>query len=180
MRALPIFILGVFLLGGVAVAQTPVQPAQPAAQAPRPQSPPAPPAMPVNVRIDVVIIDEGGPENRREAVTMTASDREGASVRSDNNPNTLRPGSPLSGDILFNADAMPIVSGLPAGKVRVRLVLEYWPVFVIEGRDAVRGTRTRASSNLILDDGKPMVVSDTTDPASNRRVRVEVTATILK
>ena len=33
---------------------------------------------------------------------------------------------------------------------------------------------------LVLDDGKMMVASDTTDPASDRRVRVEVTATILK
>jgi hypothetical protein len=91
-------------------------------------------------------------------------------VRSTNNP----------ADAVFNADVLPTVSGLPAGKLRVRVILDYWPAFLVEGRGTRRASRTQVSSTTVFDDGKMMVVSDTTDPASNRRVRVEVTATILK
>ena len=147
--------------GGQAV---PARPAQPPSEVPV--------VMPVNVRVDIAIIDEGGPEPRRETVSMTTSDSEGASTRSNNATNV--------GDSVLNVDVVPRVSGLPAGKVRVRLTLDYWPTFGEDPRDQTRGSRTRVSSNTLLDDGKAMIVSDTSDPASNRRVRVEVTATILK
>lgn len=42
------------------------------------------------------------------------------------------------------------------------------------------GARTRLQLAVIVDDGKTIVASDTSDPATDRRVRVEVTATTVK
>lgn len=150
--------------------QRPAQPAQPAAAAPaNPFVVPAPPPPAVNVRVDIVIIDEGGPEARREAVTMTAGVEREGSIRTDG-----------VGRNILNADATPSIVGVPAGRIVLRVTLDYWPSFVGENGESRGTTRTRLSSTLLLDDGRMAVVSDNTDTASNRRVRVEVTATILK
>lgn len=154
-------------------------PPPPAAPAPaRPQQPAPPPLPPpagnVNVRIDIVVIDEGGPQTLRETVSLTTTDRQEASSRSE-----AQLGNGLNPTIL-NVDATPQVSGLPAGKVRLRVSLDYLPRLIAD--DQARGTRTRTrlQFGLVLEDGKTLVASDVTDPATDRRVKVEVTATLLK
>ena len=145
-----------------------------AQEKPASPAPPAPPGAPVNVRIDIAVIDEGGPQTLRERATLTTVDRQEASLRSDaavNDPGVM------PRVIVFNVDATPFISGLPAGKIRVRVGLDYLPHFADTRRP---GSRTRLQFALILDDGKTVVASDLTDPASDRRVRVEVTATMLK
>jgi hypothetical protein len=57
--------------------------------------------------------------------------------------------------------------------------LEYLPKW-IENQPLGSRTRTRSSFAVVLDDGKSMVASNISDPATDRRVRVEVTATVLK
>lgn len=137
--------------------------------APPPPPPPAAPAAPVNVRINIAIVDEGGPQTLRENVTLTTVDRQEASVRSDADVQGV-------GAVILNVDATPQVSGLPAGKIRVRIGLDYLP----RSEPSQRGARTRLQLAVIVDDGKTIVASDTSDPATDRRVRVEVTATLLK
>jgi len=148
------------------------KPAQ--AAVPTPPAPPPPPGAPVNVRIDIAVIDEGGPQTERERVTLTTVDRQEASVRSD--AEVTVPGS-MPRVVILNVDATPFVSGLPAGKVRVRVGLDYLPDFTGAKQ---RGARTRLQFTVIVDDGKMIVASETSDPATDRRVRVEVTATMLK
>ena len=59
----------------------------------------------------------------------------------------------------------------------VRVGLDYLPDFTGAKQ---RGARTRLQFTVIVDDGKMIVASETSDPATDRRVRVEVTATMLK
>jgi len=152
-------------------APAPPAPA-PAPVAQREQEPVAPVAV-VNVRIDVTVIDEGGPQTLRENVSLTTTDRQEASLRSDAEVGGGR------NPTILNVDARPEVSGLPIGKLRVRINLDYLPKPIAEA-DQPRGARTRLQLTVIVDDGKTLVASNTSDPATDRRVRVEVTATILK
>jgi hypothetical protein len=157
----------------------PAPPAKPAVAAvpapPPPPPPPAPPGEPVNVRIDINVIDEGGPQAIRERVTLTTVDRQEASLRSDAEAAPV-PGT-MPKAIILNVDATPFISGVPRGKIRLRVGLDYLPQFTGQ---AQRGTRTRLQFTVIVDDGKTIVASETSDPATDRRVRVEVTATMLK
>ena len=72
---------------------------------------------------------------------------------------------------------------LANGKIRLTCSIQYYAGqgMVAETRDQPSG-RTDIKQNLvlILESGKPLVVSQATDPISDRRVTVEVTATILK
>ena len=85
------------------------------------------------------------------------------------------------GSAPFNVDAWPVI--LADGKVHVRLTVEY-DVVPPPGpsQDTVRllGTSIRDSLTLILESGKPMVAVQSTDPVSDRKVSVEVKATILR
>jgi hypothetical protein len=187
MRTALIAILGIFLAAGANAQQTQTQTGrgqtQTTTQTPRPIPPavvqppgrqaqpapntPQPPAMPVNIKIDVVVIDQAGGQTKREQVSLTTGDRDAANSRtSGGNPG------------FFNVDVQPFVSGMPTGKVRVRVAIDYQPSPAEP--PAPKATRKQMQFTLVLDDGKMMVASDTTDPASDRRVRVEVTATILK
>jgi hypothetical protein len=100
------------------------------------------------------VIDEGGPQALRERVTLTTVDRQEASLRSDGDVQGVGP-------VILNVDATPLISGLPSGKVRVRFGLDYLP----SSTDAKqRGARTRLQLAVIVDDGKTLVASDTSDP----------------
>jgi hypothetical protein len=165
-------VLALMLCVGLLNASSVSAQEKPAAPVPPPV--PAPPGDPVNVRIDINVIDEGGPQPRRERVTLTTVDRQEASVRSDAAVN--EPGA-MPRVIVLNADATPFVAGSPRGKIRLRVGLDYLPK-VEDPKQA--GARTRLQFTVIVDDGKTMVASETSDPATDRRVRVEVTATMLK
>jgi hypothetical protein len=154
-------------------AAPPTPPPTAAAPAAQREQEPAPPPAAVNVRIDVTVIDEGGPQILRENVSLTTTDRQEASLRSDAEVGNGR------NPTILNVDARPEVSGLPMGKLRVRFNLDYLPRPMAEA-DQPRGARTRLQLTVIVDDGKTIVASNTSDPATDRRVRVEVTATILK
>jgi hypothetical protein len=86
------------------------------------------------------------------------------SIRSLSSPN-----SPT-----LNVDALPRVFN---GRIEVRLTLEYRAPGDKEGELA---TPVRQSITVLLDNGKPLVISQASDPSRDRRVDVEVTATILK
>jgi|RhiMetdeSRZDD1v2_1073273.scaffolds.fasta_scaffold02152_17 hypothetical protein len=151
----------------------PPPPATPTPPPQQPATPPPPPPAAVNVRIDVTLIDEGGPQTLRESVSLTTTDRQEAVSRSE---------AEVNGNVMptiLNVDATPQVSGLPTGKIRLRMSLDYLPKW-IENQPLGSRTRTRSSFAVVLDDAKSMVVANISDPATDRRVRVEVIATILK
>ena len=163
------------LSASTALAQEkPAPPAPPAK--PAEAAVPAPPEPPgtVNVRIDITVIDEGGPQTLRERVTLTTVDRRNASVRSDAE---IQVPASMPKAVILNVDALPQLTGLPAGKIRVIVAIDYLPDFPAAKQ---RGARTRLQFTIVVDDGKTIVASETSDPATDRRVRVEVTATMLK
>ena len=158
-----------------------------AAQPPKP--PPAPEreaparymADPTNIRIDltITITDQRGTALwPAKSASIFVVDRDNARIRTgrtaDSTPrpeNVSMPPSPV-----LNVDAQPTV--LSGGRVRVGLSFEYRP----GGAEAEKMQPVHINERLsaILENGKPMVVSQTADPASDRIVKVELKATILK
>ena len=76
----------------------------------------------------------------------------------------------------INVDARPRI--LDSGKMRLTLGLEYQFTNADDAKAPVWELNQRL--NLVLQDGKPLVVSRTADPRSNRHAVVEVKATVLK
>jgi hypothetical protein len=173
----PAVLVAVFLLiAAHALAQstpqtpkTPPPPPPPAPAAPAPQRQ----GQPINIRVDTVISETGGTAPVKKTVTAVAGDGFDASVRE-----TTSPGQPGQfGPTSLNVDASPTI--LANGKIRLRVTLQY-----VAGQgqtsDARIRTDIRQTLVLILENGKPLVISEASDPLSDRHVTVEVTATILR
>jgi hypothetical protein len=162
----------------------PVQPA-PAAAAPAPAPPqtakPAPPQTakpaptesaasqqndPINVRYEITLRDEGGPRPQTKNVTLLTTLGDISSVRVNPGPSQL------------NVDAWPM--GYRDGRVRTRISIEYNPPNPDTPESPVPTISIRETVFVWLESGKPLVVSQSADPRSDRRLTVEVTATLLK
>ena len=82
-------------------------------------------------------------------------------------------------NVTLNADARPVVLG--DNRIRLGLSLEYAPKPSSENAEDGEGlARLAEQFTLIVDPGKPVVISQASDPTSDRRVTVELVATILK
>jgi hypothetical protein len=156
-------------------AQQPPAKEQPPASQPTPKPPPE--GQPVNVRIEITISEATGPgEPARKLVTMILADRQSGSIRTSG---WVR----MTGerrDVVINVDARPIL--LRDNSVRVELGLQYQPAGSSQTatNTDVAQTGLNERLNTILESGKPLVVSQASDPASDRRISVEVKATILR
>jgi hypothetical protein len=171
----------VFLVAAIAPARQQQQSAsgqeKPAIQ-PSPAPAPAPRSFgqPVAVRIELTITDQVGTSAPlKKTMTMMAADGERASVRSMNS------GQGLAN---FNVDAKPM---LTQDKIRLDLSINYdAPEAPQQGtpdktEKAVSwSTRLQESMGVILENGKPTVISQSADPRTDRKVSVEVRATIVK
>ena len=136
-----------------------------------------------NVNIEIAITDQAGTaEPLKKVVTMIVSDRHMGSVRSSGNVVAPIEGSPVSERriVILNVDASPVVHS--DGSMLLTLNLEYVP----RPEDAPDTLKKPAPAELkermavTLESGKPMVISRAADPGSNRRITVEVTATVMK
>lgn len=150
-----------------AAAQKPAE--QPAAKSE--SRPAAAPGQPVNIKLDLTITDQTGPgEPLKKVVTMMIADRGAGSIRSTGSVRT-------QGRVQINVDARPEI--LQSGAIRLSLGLEYNPRTL--GNDApTEWSSLNEQINLVLQPGKPLVVSQAADPASDRKISVEVTATLMK
>ena len=123
---------------------------------------PAPPRlepMPTqNVKIDVVITDSAAP-TKRTVTILTAEGRNGR-VRSQR------------GNIMLNVDAHP--QYVRDGRIQLNLTVEYMP------EAGPQMSMINESLSFLIVDGKPTIVSQAADPTGDRKVTVEVTATIVK
>lgn len=138
----------------------------------------------VNVRLDLTILDQvatGAPA--RKTVTMYIADRSGANVRTTGRILTREGWR----DVLINVDARPTVMRGKNEAVRVELGLEYRPMAaqsspapsnMLEAN--VQPTALKQNVVTILDNGKPILISQAADPSSDRRISVELKATIEK
>ena len=84
-------------------------------------------------------------------------------------------------DVILNVDAgttMVNVNGVQ--KMRVSLTIEYRPVAMESDTEKTTTPSINESLTVVLEDGKPLVISQSADPATDRKVKVEVKATILR
>ena len=137
-----------------------------------------------NVRIDLTILDQvaSGPAARK-TVSLYVADRSGASVRTTGRMLTREGWR----DVLINVDARPTVIRGKSDAVRLDLGLEYRPIAAqsssapINMLEAnVQPTALKQNVVTILDSGKPILISQAADPAADRRISVELKATIEK
>jgi len=113
-----------------------------------------------NIKLDLTITDTGstGAPVRKVLVLHIADGRNGQ-VRSQGEQG------------LINVDARPQVR--PDGKtILLQLTVEY--------RSDARGTLFSESLTAMVVDGKPLVLSQAVDPSGDRKVSVEVVATVQK
>ena len=174
------------LVASAAGAQNPAaQPPskEPAEKTQTPQKPPEP-SQPLNIRIELTILDQTGPgEPSRKLVTMNVADRFSASIRTSGWVLTKEGRR----DVSINVDARPMVLRNREGAVQLELGLSYQPTgLTATGSVAAAAEAGSAQTGLnerivtILESGKPLVVSQASDPSLDRRISVEVKATILK
>ena len=114
-----------------------------------------------NVRIEISIAEEGQEPLPPRTVTLVVSDGHTGRVRSG------------IGSVL-NVDARPTIAR--DGRIQLYTSLEY-TVPQDQKRPALHLTE---SLSTLLESGKPLVASQSADPVTDRRVRLELKATILK
>ena len=142
-------------------SRQPPETGKPRAGATAEQAPPRasePQGQPVNIKFDLTLTDQTGTgEAAKKAVSLLVLDRQTGYVRSSAT-------SERTGPMRINVDARPQI--LPAGNIRVTLSLEYQAI--------------TQQLTVVVESGKPLVLTQTADPLSDRKVMVEMRATILK
>lgn len=148
-----------------------------------PNAPPAPPApartfQAVNVKIEFTITDQrstAAPIKR--TVSIITSDGMPGRVRSTSTIQTVS----RELDVPLNVDATPML--LPDGKIRVQFTLgynvPYYGEEIPKRGDLVRSDLSDGVS-LVLTEGKSVVAAQSSDPIGDRKVTVEVVATVVK
>jgi hypothetical protein len=163
--------LVVALAAGPAYAQQ-TPPVPDAAKAGSKSAPPE--GLPTNIKVELTITDQSGPAPAsKRTVSMMVADRSSGSVRSQ--------GQAMGGGrtATLNADASPII--LEDGQMRLQLGLEYLPKPSGETENLLAHPGSlNQRITLIVQSGKPTIVSQASDPNSDRKMTVELTATIQK
>ena len=186
----------IVVIGAVLSAQAPkpttkapVKSAEAKAQpAGKPATAPEPPALPVNIKIEVSITDQTGANPpAKKLVSMIVGDRQNTSIRSSASVPvrmTPAPGALPSfnyRNVTINVDARPWIQLKEPNKILVTFGLEYFPKTTNNQEEMEPGMASiNERLGLIFESGKPVVVSQAADPTSDRKITVEVTATILK
>lgn len=165
-------------------AQQPAAPKSPpppkAPTAPAAPAPPAPPAdpelggQPINIRLDVSVIDQtaqGG--NQPKSLMVMLVDRAMGRTRA------------AFQDRSIAVDARPVIV---EGRIRVYLIIQsetsrsHFPIAVMPSTPSTEDHTLdwRNSFSLLLENGKPMVALETMDAVTKRKMSIEVKATIQK
>jgi hypothetical protein len=129
----------------------------------------------LNVRIDLTITDQRGDTTPiTKTVSMIASDRSASRIRTQGDvrtPTGFRP-------VILNVDARPML--IRDNRARVELTIEYRPVAAEAESEKSTTPSINESLSVILEDGKPMLISQSADPVTDRKVKVEAKMTILR
>ena len=154
----------------------------PATIAPPDQVPP-PPGPPrklggrdLNLQIELTISDQLGTQApEKKVVSMLIADGTFGRIRAS--ADAVRTGITGMVGTGLNVDARPTV--LEGDRVLVELTIEYSPLR--EGSQVTqRPTVLNESLTVILQNGKPMLVSQAADPVTDRKISVEVRASVQK
>lgn len=159
-------------------ASTP-KPATKAAEAAKPDVPSNPRFVRTltNVQIELTLTDQAGTQApEKKTVSMIVSSGNWGKIRSVGN---VRPQNDAPFVVDLNVDARPFVS--VDGPIQLELTLVYSPPGGAD-KDTLkpRPTGINQSLTVVLQSGKPLIISQAADPVSDRKVIVEVKATVLK
>ena len=130
-----------------------------------------------NVQIELTLSDHIGTQApEKKTVSMIVSSGNWGKIRSVGN---VRPQNDAPFVVDLNVDARPFVS--VEGQIQLELVLVYSPPGGAD-KDTLkpRPTGVNQSLTVVLQSAKPLIISQAADPVSDRKVIVEVKATILK
>ena len=117
------------------------------------------------MRIDIAVGDSGTPESQRKSVSMLVLDGRSGSIRT------------IGANAAFiNVDATPTIR--PDGRIYLRVTFEYKvdPI----GPQPLNTINISESLYLVVPDGKAVIASQAADPRGDRKVTVEITATVQK
>ena len=153
---------------------------KPAAAAKPPEA-----ALPVNIKIELSITDQSGNNPpAKKTVSMIVGDHQRNSIRSSANVPVKVLGNPTNlnyRSVTINVDSHPSIVQKEPNKLLLEFSLQYNPKSGGGQEDLEPGMASlNESMSLILESGKPTVVSQAADPSSDRKITVEVTATILR
>jgi len=139
-------------------------------------TPPRAPAQLTNIRIELTIADQrGAAPATGKTVSMLVADRFNGRVRTSGNVKIGNGFQPIT----LNVDAQPEI--LRDGRIRVQVSLEYRAHNAEAGPpDDAQPSTLSEQFSVILDDGKSMLITQSADPASDRKVRVEMKAVLVK
>lgn len=120
-----------------------------------------------NIRLTLTITDTFDGTPVKKTLSLIAAQNFGGQIRSVGNSGTM--------------DVDAVVLAYQGGAIAARVTFQYMAPSREEG--PLRGQRPAGineSITVVLQDGKPMVVTESADPGSDRKVTVELTATVLK
>jgi hypothetical protein len=124
-----------------------------------------------NVRLEIKISDtlnSGSPETAK-VVSMLILDGRSGQVRSTSDSGVI------------NVDARPTIR--PDGRIYLQLGFEYRPELTTQQAQQTGTSRIamyNETLNLVVVDGKSILASQSADPRSDRKVVIEITATVIK
>lgn len=164
---------------------------------PQPMPPPPPQIGQSNTKMDITITDQAGTAKPIvKTISVVAADRANNQLRSTvNTPvatrrriaaNDSRTGQEVV-DPQWRTEELPLnidvrADVIDATRVRVKLVVNYRTVTestTLDGQPA-RTSVVISDVTTVLESGKPTIVSQSADAATDRKVTVEVKATIQK
>ena len=128
-----------------------------------------------NVRIEFTLTDQrSGAPTTSKTVMLTTSNQNWGKLRSE-------VFSGVYGNAPLNVDVRPFV--VSDGKISVQLTIDYSQGRMpdAEGNtEKIAQVRINESLTAILENGKPLLITQSADPISDRKVTVEVKATVLR
>lgn len=127
-----------------------------------------------NLQIEITISDQlGGEAPQKKVVSMLVADQTMGRIRASASAQREKVGFVGTG---LNVDARPVM--LEGDRILLELTVEYTPYR--ESQVTQSPTVLNESLSVILQSGKPMVVSQAADPVTDRRMTLEVRATVAK
>jgi hypothetical protein len=127
-----------------------------------------------NLQIEITISDQlGGEAPQKKVVSMLVADQTMGRIRASANAQREKVGFVGTG---LNVDARPVM--LEGDRILLELTVEYTPYR--ESQVTQSPTVLNESLSVILQSGKPMVVSQAADPVTDRKMTLEVRATVAK
>jgi hypothetical protein len=163
---------------------------QKAAEAAPAQPARTPEAQAVNTRIELTITDARGESAPvTKTVSIMTADRSWGRIRTQGEARTPN-GQRFP--VILNVDARPtmVSNGGAYNRAKVELTIEYRPADEVSIAGSAISTPRRdpdsispninESLSVILEDGKPLVISQSADPVTDRKVKVEAKLSILR